>query len=67
VRAAVTALIKEVELRFAVYYRGGEFAAGGINPGTLVTGNVDLGGGSDAFPRLPSSTSERKILVTPGG
>ncbi len=72
-RAAVTAVIKEVELRFAVYYRG-EFAAsaallaaGGINPGTFVTGSVDLGGGSDAFARLPSSTSERKILVSPNG
>jgi len=42
-------------------------AAGDINPGTFVTGAAGLDGVSDAFARLLSSTSERKILVTPNG
>jgi hypothetical protein len=42
-------------------------AAGDINPGTFVTGAEALDGVSDAFARHLSSTSERKILVTPNG
>ena len=70
----VTALIKEVEVRFAVYYRGAEFAAaaqllesGEINADALVTGHVSLDGVSGAFDRLLTSTDDRKILVTPHG
>jgi (R,R)-butanediol dehydrogenase / meso-butanediol dehydrogenase / diacetyl reductase len=70
----VLALLKEVEVRFAVYYRGNEFAAaaallesGGIDVDAFVTGHVDLNGVNDAFHRLLTSTSDRKILVTPNG
>jgi (R,R)-butanediol dehydrogenase / meso-butanediol dehydrogenase / diacetyl reductase len=70
----VSALLKEVEVRFAVYYRGNEFAAaaallesGGIDAGAFVTGQVGLDGVSGAFERLLASTGDRKILVTPHG
>jgi (R,R)-butanediol dehydrogenase / meso-butanediol dehydrogenase / diacetyl reductase len=70
----VTALLKEVEVRFAVYYRGSEFAAaaallesGGIDADAFVTGQVGLDGVSGAFERLLTSTGDRKILVTPHG
>ena len=70
----VAALLKEIELRFAVYYRGAEFAAaagllasGDIDPTAFVTDRVSLADVSDAFARLGSSTDERKILVTPHG
>ena len=55
----VTALVKEVEMRFAMYYRGDEFAAaarllesGGINADAFVSGQVALDGLTDAFSRL---------------
>jgi (R,R)-butanediol dehydrogenase/meso-butanediol dehydrogenase/diacetyl reductase len=70
----VIALLKEVEVRFAVYYRGNEFAAaaallesGSIDADAFVTGHVDLNGVNDAFQRLLTSTGDRKILVTPKG
>jgi len=70
----VTALLKEVEVRFAVYYRGSEFAAaaalleaGGIDADALVTGQVGLDGITGAFERLSTSTDDRKILVVPNG
>lgn len=69
-----SALLKEVEVRFAVYYRGNEFAAaaallgsGGIDADAFVTGQVGLDGVSGAFERLLTSTGDRKILVTPHG
>jgi (R,R)-butanediol dehydrogenase/meso-butanediol dehydrogenase/diacetyl reductase len=68
----VTALLKEVEVRFAVYYRGREFAAaaallesGGIDAEAFVTAQVGLDGVSAAFDRLLTTTDERKILVVP--
>jgi (R,R)-butanediol dehydrogenase/meso-butanediol dehydrogenase/diacetyl reductase len=70
----VTALLKEVEVRFAVYYRGGEFAAaaallasGGIDFDTMVTAQVGLDRVTAAFERLQTSTHDRKILVVPHG
>jgi (R,R)-butanediol dehydrogenase/meso-butanediol dehydrogenase/diacetyl reductase len=71
----LAAVLKEVEVRFAVYYRGAEFAAaaallrgpGGIDAGAFVTGDVDLAGVNGAFNTLLSSTTEGKILVTPHG
>jgi (R,R)-butanediol dehydrogenase/meso-butanediol dehydrogenase/diacetyl reductase len=70
----VSALLKEVEVRFAVYYRGNEFAAaaallesGGIDADAFVTGQVGLDGVSSAFERLLTSTGDRKILVVPHG
>jgi (R,R)-butanediol dehydrogenase / meso-butanediol dehydrogenase / diacetyl reductase len=70
----VSAVLKEVEVRFAVYYRGNEFAAaaallesGGVDAGAFVTGQVGLDGVSGAFERLLTTTGDRKILVTPHG
>lgn len=70
----VTALLKEAEVRFAVYYRGNEFAAaaallesGSINADAFVTGQVGLDGVNGAFARLLTSSDDRKILVTPHG
>jgi (R,R)-butanediol dehydrogenase/meso-butanediol dehydrogenase/diacetyl reductase len=69
----LTAIMKEVEVRFAVYYRRQEFAAaasllaaGEIDPAPFVTGRVGLDGVGDAFTRLRSTTTERKIVVVPG-
>jgi (R,R)-butanediol dehydrogenase/meso-butanediol dehydrogenase/diacetyl reductase len=68
----LTALLKEVEVRFAVYYRGNEFASaaallesGGIDADAFVTGQVGLDAVSGAFERLLTSTDDRKILVVP--
>ena len=70
----VTAVLKEVRLDFAVYYRMAEFAqaaqllaSGAIDASAFVSGRVGLGGVTDAFATLlsPGST-DRKILVTPG-
>jgi (R,R)-butanediol dehydrogenase/meso-butanediol dehydrogenase/diacetyl reductase len=70
----IAALMKEVEVRFAVYYRGGEFAAaadllasGSIDAAALVSRHVGLEGVDRAFQTLLSTTTERKILVTPHG
>lgn len=70
----ITALLKEVEVRFAVYYTADEFAAaaalvqtGEVDAGALVTDTVGFEGVTEAFGRLLSSTQERKILVAPGG
>jgi 2-desacetyl-2-hydroxyethyl bacteriochlorophyllide A dehydrogenase len=70
----IGALMKEVEVRFAIYYRGREFAAaadllasGGVDAAAFVSGHVGLDGVDDAFATLLSTTSERKLLVTPHG
>ena len=67
----VTALVKEVEVRFAMYYRGDEFAAaarllesGGINVNAFVSGQVALDGITDAFSQL-LTRGGRKLLVVP--
>lgn len=69
----VTAVLKEAEVRFAVYYRREEFAlaasllaTGAIDPAPFVSGQVGLDGVGDAFARLASTTTERKLLVVPG-
>lgn len=68
----VTALIKEVEVRFAVYYKGDEFGAaarllesGRVAADAMVTGAVPLDDVGGAFTRLLTSTADRKIVVTP--
>ena len=70
----VSVLFKEVEVRFAIYYRGREFAAaaallasGGIDTTAFVTGSVGLDGVTGAFGRLLAPSDDRKILVIPGG
>jgi len=69
----LTAIMKEVDVRFAVYYRGREFAAaasvlngGAFDADAFVTGAVGLGGVSGAFARLLAGSDERKVLVRPG-
>jgi (R,R)-butanediol dehydrogenase/meso-butanediol dehydrogenase/diacetyl reductase len=68
----LTALLKEVEVAFAVYYRKHEFAAaadllqsGGIDAGAFVSRRVGLDQVDAAFQTLLTSATERKILVTP--
>jgi (R,R)-butanediol dehydrogenase/meso-butanediol dehydrogenase/diacetyl reductase len=68
----VIAILKEVDVSFAVYYRGSEFAAaadllasGAVDAGAYVSRRVGLDGVDDAFETLLSPNSERKILVTP--
>jgi (R,R)-butanediol dehydrogenase/meso-butanediol dehydrogenase/diacetyl reductase len=68
----VTAIMKEVDLRFAVYYRGTEFAAaadllasGAVDADAFVSRRVGLDGVDGAFDTLLSPNTERKILVTP--
>jgi (R,R)-butanediol dehydrogenase/meso-butanediol dehydrogenase/diacetyl reductase len=68
----ITAVMKEAQLRFAVYYRPEEFraaaalvAAGEIDASAFVTSEVGLNGVNEAFERLLSSTADRKVLVTP--
>ena len=70
----VIAIMKEVEVRFAVYYRATEFAAaadllasGAVDPAAFVSRRVDLAGVDGAFDTLLSPNNERKILVTPNG
>lgn len=69
----VNAVLKEISMRFAVYYRRQEFelvadllASGSIDPAPFVTGTVGLDGVDGAFAHLLSTTVERKILVVPG-
>ena len=69
----LTAIMKEVQVRFAVYYRASEFAAaasaladGLVDADAFVTGTVGLDGVTAAFGTLLSTSTERKILVTPG-
>jgi (R,R)-butanediol dehydrogenase / meso-butanediol dehydrogenase / diacetyl reductase len=70
----IAAVLKELQVRFAVYYRGDEFAAaaallesGGVDANAFVSGRVPLGDVNDAFDTLLSTSTERKILVTPQG
>ena len=70
----VVAIMKEVDLRFAVYYRSTEFAAaadllasGAVDGAAFVSRRVGLEGVNGAFDTLLSPNTERKILVTPNG
>ena len=68
----VIAIMKEIDVSFAVYYRGSEFAAaaellasGALDAGAYVSRRVGLDGLDGAFQTLLSTNTERKILVTP--
>jgi (R,R)-butanediol dehydrogenase / meso-butanediol dehydrogenase / diacetyl reductase len=70
----VVAIMKEVDLRFAVYYRSAEFAAaadllasGAVGTNAFVSQRVGLDGVNGAFDTLLSPNTERKILVMPNG
>ena len=73
----VVAVMKEVDLRFAVYYRIGEFAGaaallarGDVDMARFVGRRVGFDGVAEAFSQLTSTpdrpVSERKVLVAPG-
>jgi (R,R)-butanediol dehydrogenase / meso-butanediol dehydrogenase / diacetyl reductase len=69
----ITAVMKELELRFAVFYRLAEFdaaarllAGGGFDTDAFVSTRVGLDTVGAAFTRLlDHSTDERKVLVLP--
>lgn len=68
----VAALMKELSVRFAVYYRPqefvevvGAFASGRIDPGPLVTRTVGLDQLDEAFRSLTGPTGDVKIVVDP--
>jgi (R,R)-butanediol dehydrogenase / meso-butanediol dehydrogenase / diacetyl reductase len=70
----VAAVLKELQMRFAVYYRPNEFraaaalvGAGGTEVNAFVSRTVSLEGVNGAFERLLSSSNEGKVLVTPPG
>ncbi len=69
---SIAALLKEATIRFAVYYAPAEFgavidafAAGSIDPGSLVGGQMPLTALNDAFAALAASSVNGKILVEP--
>lgn len=66
-------IIKELDVRFCLYYRPEEFAEvvtlladGSIDAERLVTGHVGLDGVADAVERLGTSPTDAKILIQPG-
>ena len=68
----LAALMKEVEVRFAVYYGRKEFVTaarllegGSIDPAAYVSAEGSLDSLNAAFARLLETTTERKIVVTP--
>jgi (R,R)-butanediol dehydrogenase/meso-butanediol dehydrogenase/diacetyl reductase len=68
----VVALLKELSIRFSVYYRPDEFravvdafATGRIDPSALVSRTVGLTGLDDAFASLITSPDDIKIVVDP--
>lgn len=68
----LAAIMKELEVHFAVYYRASEFAASaallgskGFDASAFITDSVALDGVTDAFRRLLGGSDERKILVHP--
>jgi (R,R)-butanediol dehydrogenase/meso-butanediol dehydrogenase/diacetyl reductase len=69
----IGAVLKELTVRFAVYYRRPEFelvasllGSGEIDPTPFVSDRVGLDGVEGAFRRLLSTTDERKVVVLPG-
>jgi (R,R)-butanediol dehydrogenase/meso-butanediol dehydrogenase/diacetyl reductase len=70
----VPAVMKEVQVRYAVYYRSEEFAAaaallesGTLDPTDFVTRTVTLDAVGQAFDDLQSGSGDRKVLVDPAG
>ena len=68
----VLALMKELTLRFPVYYRTDEFRAvveafadGRIDPTGLITRTVGLAGLDDVFASLASAPDDLKVVVDP--
>ncbi len=68
-----TSLSKELDLRFAMFYRAEDFVAtiaaiddGTFDPTPLITGDVSLDDLPDRFAALKQPNDEGKILVKPG-
>ncbi len=68
----IAALLKEVQVRFAVYYRRAEFRAsaalvetGAIDTDAFVTRRVALNQVDEAFRDLLGTSADRKVLVLP--
>jgi (R,R)-butanediol dehydrogenase / meso-butanediol dehydrogenase / diacetyl reductase len=68
----IVALLKELTVRFSVYYRPDEFravvdalATGRLDPAPLVTRTVGLTDLDDAFSSLATSPTDLKVLVDP--
>jgi len=68
----VAALLKELTVAFAVYYRRQEFervidafATGEVDPSGLITRTVALDEVDDAFASLSGATTDSKVLVDP--
>lgn len=66
------AIVKELDLRFCLYYSPVEFAqtlamlaAGEVDAAPLITGRTGLDGVADAFDRLSTSPSDAKIMIDP--
>ena len=64
--------MKELTVRFSVYYRPAEFrmvidafVTGALDPSPLVTRTVGLGQLDDAFAAVSGSPTELKIIVNP--
>jgi (R,R)-butanediol dehydrogenase / meso-butanediol dehydrogenase / diacetyl reductase len=70
----VPAIMKEVQVRYAMYYRSEEFVAaatllesGTLDPTSFVTRTVALDAVGQAFDDLQSGSGDRKVLVEPFG
>jgi (R,R)-butanediol dehydrogenase / meso-butanediol dehydrogenase / diacetyl reductase len=68
----VVALLKELSIRFSVYYRPDEFrtvvdafASEQIDPSALVSRTIGLDGLDEAFASLTSSPDDIKVVVDP--
>jgi (R,R)-butanediol dehydrogenase/meso-butanediol dehydrogenase/diacetyl reductase len=70
---SITALMKELTIRFAVYYTPQEFRAvieafssGAIEPDRLIGRTIGLDSLGEAFDALSEGSTAGKILITPG-
>lgn len=66
------AILKELDLRFCLYYSPTEFAetlallaSGDLDGTPFVTGHVGLDGVAEAFERLGSSPADAKVIIDP--
>lgn len=65
-------ILKELDVRFSLYYSAEEFAAtvthlasGELDVAPMITGTVGLDGVADAFARLGTHPSDAKVLIDP--
>ena len=69
----IPAVMKEVQVSYAVYYRTDEFASaarllngGTLDPTSFVSRTVPLDAVAQAFDDLQSGSDDRKVLIDPG-